>query len=1236
MEQNIPRSKSARADCSCREEALMKTKLGITIFLLLLLSFAFVPPFILKVSAQSTILADIINSSASAVNYANDIWINRESLTHMGILLGKLAMADYDAEAQYLAGVSDWVDLICLLRIAEIDGYTSATLRSLGTQALNSHPMVGALPLNWQGQYLNFYRNELHGYDYANQWGVSSWNLQAAYNAFLQAYESSSTFPWSIASGGNVTQDNRHYDGGAQTLDAFLEFDEMGVSGALAEADNVWNRINAYSWPGYYPYHLGTQGTECEIGFSMIAGEYAQRKDGSIAYGDRLITDINYKLLSQGWNSADWAPGGYVFCHAYRNTEHRLPNTEDGIMVLHAFYPQFTDAMKTSFQQLLQGYDSYLPAWQGLLSTDLVQSSGGVYLFRPNSMNSWSIPRLLDTGTAQASILMFLEGIVPVTGSLNIVKRDEVYEDVCSAMSANDFLFDYANHRIKIPVRAGLIDFQFGTGVASYTFPTSATYTVQFSSDWNSVISARAGEPRTWIVDDDGPASFHTIQEGINAASDGDTIFVRNGTYYENVVVNKTLNLRGESRNSTIVDGNNTGNVVTLVSNNANVSGFTFQHSAGALYSCIRLDQVSGCSIFSNNVDNSNSSASGDGIFLQSSEQNNISDNLVINTWDGITFHGSCNNTILGNTVVNRFNVAGTSIQFVYGSAFNQAIGNAFLGVAQIGIRCYTSDSGSNVLIGNTVENHYFGIYADGSSDNIFYYNSIVNNTINQAYISGVNVWCNGYPSGGNYWSDYNGTDMYSGSYQNETGSDGIGDTPYVIDSNNIDNYPLMHGYGSIQNLDTNIVYLTIQSAIDAPETLNGHTIFVKNGIYDEVQITVNKSVNLLGQSRSETFVSNHLGDPVFKVIADNVEISGFRLMAHSNYGTITSWSVENLMVSDNFITSDGHGDNGVYLQDCFNATVAGNIFQDPGSYCLTSDASWGGRIESNIFNSSGAGIYLAWKGNFTIIDNTLVNFKTGTYAIRLLQSNDNVIYHNNLVNNVVQVSLTDSFNNTWDKGYPSGGNYWSDYNGTDLYNGPYQNETESDGIGDRPYNITAENQDRYPLMNPWTSPDIAVVNVTSSKTLIGQGFALNINVTITNQGNKIESFNVTISANTTSIASQTTVLTSGNSATLSFTWNTTGFAYGNYTINACAWPVPGETNTASNNLTGGVVTVTIPGDVNHDGTVNILDTIIVGSAFLATSSSSNWNPNTDINSDNVVNMLDAIIQGNHFLEHYP
>jgi hypothetical protein len=60
----------------------------------------------------------------------------------------------------------------------------------------------------------------------------------------------------------------------------------------------------------------------------------------------------------------------------------------------------------------------------------------------------------------------------------------------------------------------------------------------------------------------------------------------------------------------------------------------------------------------------------------------------------------------------------------------------------------------------------------------------------------------------------------------------------------------------------------------------------------------------------------------------------------------------------------------------------------------------------------------------------------------------------------------------------------------------------------------------------------------------------------------------------------------------------------------------------------------TIAGDINGDGTVNILDAIILANAFLTKPGDPNWNPNADINSDGVVNILDAIILANHFLQH--
>ena len=105
---------------------------------------------------------------------------------------------------------------------------------------------------------------------------------------------------------------------------------------------------------------------------------------------------------------------------------------------------------------------------------------------------------------------------------------------------------------------------------------------------------------------------------------------------------------------------------------------------------------------------------------------------------------------------------------------------------------------------------------------------------------------------------------------------------------------------------------------------------------------------------------------------------------------------------------------------------------------------------------------------------------------------------------------------------------------------------------------------------------DVSILDVTPSRTVVGQGFNLPINVTVQNQGDYIENFNVTLYANTTVIQTQTVSLTSGGSITIIFTWNTTGFAKGNYTISAYAIPVLGETDTTDNTYVDGIVQITV------------------------------------------------------------
>jgi hypothetical protein len=172
---------------------------------------------------------------------------------------------------------------------------------------------------------------------------------------------------------------------------------------------------------------------------------------------------------------------------------------------------------------------------------------------------------------------------------------------------------------------------------------------------------------------------------------------------------------------------------------------------------------------------------------------------------------------------------------------------------------------------------------------------------------------------------------------------------------------------------------------------------------------------------------------------------------------------------------------------------------------------------------------------------------------------------------------------------------------------------------------------------------DVATVNLTSTKTVMCQGYCGNLTVTAQNRGDFTETFNVTAYANTTNIASQNVTLSSGNTTTLTFTWNATGFAYGNYTISAYAWPVPSETDTSNNNFTGGVVKVTIPGDINGDFKVSLADLVLLANAYGTTPASGGkpgvlgaWNPNADINGDGKVSLADLVIMANHYGQHYP
>ena len=134
--------------------------------------------------------------------------------------------------------------------------------------------------------------------------------------------------------------------------------------------------------------------------------------------------------------------------------------------------------------------------------------------------------------------------------------------------------------------------------------------------------------PRTWTVDDNGPANFDNIQEAINNASSGDTVFVHIGTYYEHVVINKTIALVGEDNNFTIIDGYETGNVIYIRANNVTVKSFTVRKSGMYPYSAILIDHSTG---------------------------NVIINNKVIYNYEGISLYYSSSNVVCGNTILSNY-----------------------------------------------------------------------------------------------------------------------------------------------------------------------------------------------------------------------------------------------------------------------------------------------------------------------------------------------------------------------------------------------------------------------------------------------------------------------------------------------------------------------------------------------------------------------------------------------------
>jgi len=293
------------------------------------------------------------------------------------------------------------------------------------------------------------------------------------------------------------------------------------------------------------------------------------------------------------------------------------------------------------------------------------------------------------------------------------------------------------------------------------------------------------------FTDDPANHRWNTIQEGLNDANAGDTVFVYNGTYFENVTVSKSITLKGENRSNTIINcrdiiGHQTKPVIKVVSNNCTISGFTIMNgSLGILMEAANNNTITdNCVKYNKYIYLPQYSCIGcdQGICLRDSKNNIIANNDVsYNKGDGLLLGcSSSHNTIANNIIVNNKDNGITTRPAIVATpgppfAFSNIITNNTISLNHNnGICLYKSPN--NTIINNSIFNNWDnGINLELSSNNTIYHNNFINNT-EQVYDNGTNFWDNGYPSGGNHWSDHECTGNPSNGSQPHTISDGAQD----------------------------------------------------------------------------------------------------------------------------------------------------------------------------------------------------------------------------------------------------------------------------------------------------------------------------------------------------------------------------------------------------------------------------------------------------------------------------